>query len=311
LKSLPPSVGDPWGITLRVLSHNRLNFLEKTLDSAFFQTEPFERVELFDNGSTFSTKALAGRYPALRLRASPRVVPGHENMRRALVETPDTPWLCVFHDDDILHADFVKTIRAALRADPGLGAVSANGEVIDEQGETHGALLPNLKTDLLLRGPADLARWYCEGFIPFPATVYRWSSEFGSDLDFASPYGRCGDVALLARVVQRAPILLLTPKLFSYRRHPEQDSAGFLWWEETKRWDLQRQLCRDDSRARRYVEEKRKDRLTSRWLNAWLRGETREEPWSWDFFSPASVHRFVRNNKLAILRRIFRVRELA
>lgn len=292
-------------ITLRILSHNRREFLEKTLASAFAQDEPFNEVELYDNGSDFPVKSLAEKYPRLRFVGLPQPVPQAENFRRAFADPPATRWLCVFHDDDILHADFVKTVRAALRADPGLGAVSANGEVIDEQGETHGALLPNLKTDLLLRGPADLARWYCKGFIPFPATVYRWSPEFGSDLDFAYPYGRCGDVALLARVVQRAPILLLTPKLFSYRRHPEQDSAGFLWWEETKRWDLQRQLCRDDSRARRYVEKKRKDRLTSRWLNAWLQGKCPSNEWVWGDFSLPAAHRFFRNNKLKIFRRLF------
>ena len=292
------------GITLRILSYNRRKFLEKALESAFSQTEPFDHVELYDNGSDFSVEDLRSLFPSLRIFGLPRSVPAAENIRRAFVDPPPTPLLCVFHDDDLLLPHFHATMKAALSMHQTVGAVSCNGKVIDDQGQGHGAVLPNLEKDLLLGGASDFARWYCEGFIPFPATVYRWSKTFREDLDFARSFGRCADVAFLSCVVQRAPILLLAEECFSYRRHDKQDSVGFLWWEETKRWELQFGLCRQDSPTQRYVEKKRNQRLTSRWLNAWLKGEPRQEPWSWNRASLAALHRFSRNNKLAVLRRL-------
>lgn len=246
-------LGAQAGVTLRIVSYNRRKFLEQALKSAFSQTEPFEQIELYDNGSNFSLKDFCSRFPSLRLVGLPRPVPPSENIKRAFMEPPLTPLLCVFHDDDFLHPHFHAKLKAAMCFHPNVGAVSCNGQAIDDQGMENGALLPNLKKDLILGGASDFARWYCEGFVPFPATVYRWSPHFGEDLDFAASFGRCGDVAFLARLVQRQPILLLAEKLFSYRRHTGQDSAGFVWWEETKRWELQVELCADDIFTRRLV----------------------------------------------------------
>ena len=290
------------GITLRILSHNRKELLLQALDSVFAQDEPFDHIELFDNGSDFPLKELLSRYPALRIFGLPRAVSQAENARRAFAQVTQTPWICVFHDDDLMHPDFCRKTRDAILNHPEATAVSCNGEVIDEGGNPQGSLIPGLVKDQYFNGPTDLARWYCDAFIPFPPTVYQWSAALGADLDFAEPYGRCADVALLSRVVSRGPFLLLAERNFSYRRHGGQDSAGFKWWEETKRWELQIQLCSGDPGDRRYVQKKRNARMTSRWLNAWLQAEPREEDWDWQFFSLVSAHRFFRNNKLRILR---------
>lgn len=292
------------GITLRILSHNRKELLLQTLDSVFAQDEPFDHIELFDNGSDFPLKELPGRYPALRLLGLPRAVSFVENTMRAFTQVTQTPWICVFHDDDLMHPDYCRKMRDAILNHPEATAVSCNGEVIDEGGNPQGNLVPGLLVDQWFRGPADLARWYCDAFIPFPPTVYRWSAAFGEDFYFAESYGRCVDVALLSRVVGRGPILLREERNFSYRRHEGQSSDASNWWEETKRWELQLQLCSGDPVARRYVKKKRNARLTSRWLNAWLQAQPREESWDWQFFSLVSVHRFFRNNKLRILLRL-------
>jgi hypothetical protein len=280
--------------------------LLQTLDSVFAQDEPFDRIELFDNGSDFSIEKLLGRYPELRLLGMSPAVSAVGNARRAFTQASQSPWISVFHDDDLMHPDFCRKMRDAILNNPEAVAVSCNGNVVDEGGNPQGSLVPSLLEDQWFRRPADFARWYCDAFIPFPPTVYRWSAAFGADLDFAEPYGRCGDVAFFSRILARGPILLRVERNFSYRRHRGQDSAGFKWWEETKRWQLQLQLCSEDPGARRYVTKKRNARMTSRWLNAWLKDETVEESWDWQFFSLASAHRFFRNNKLRILRRLMK-----
>jgi hypothetical protein len=69
---------------------------------------------------------------------------------------------------------------------------------------------------------------------------------------------------------------------------------------------LQLDLCQGNLGARRYVQHRRNARLTSRWLNAWLQAETREEDWNWQVFSLSAAHRFFRNNKLRILLRLMK-----
>jgi hypothetical protein len=114
-------------------------------------------------------------------------------------------------------------------------------------------------------------------------------------------------VAFFSRIVQKSPIWIRPEKDFYYRRHPGQDSSGFVWWEETRRWDLQRELAQTEPAHLGYVLQKRRARLTQRWLNAWLKGEPRSEAMTRADFSANALHRFVRNNKLAILRRLFRL----
>ena len=294
------------GITLRILSRNRRQFLEQSLASIFSQTEPISCVELYDNASDFSFADIKTAYPDLKLKILSIAVPWIRNAERAFMDPPTTEWICVFHDDDLLQPDFHAEMCKMIRDNKKIGAISCSGFVVDEKGIQTGDLLPNLKQDVILRGGVDLSRWYCESFIPFPPTVYRWEDTFNADLEFAAHFGRCADVAIFSRVVQRHPILISAKKLFSYRRHSKQESAGFLWWEENKRWHLQVDLCRNDPTALRHIIKKRNARLTSRWLNAWLRGESRPESLLWDFFSPSSAHRFLRNHKVDTLRRLMK-----
>lgn len=291
-------------ITLRILSRNRREFLGETLSSVFSQEEPFAGVELYDNASDFDVHDLTGKFPLLKIRRLPKPVPVEKNLRRALSDPPSTPFLCVFHDDDVFDPDFTLCLKKAARKYPEAAALSCNGTVIDACGNREHLLLPMLEKDLILQNPADLARWYCDGFVPFPPIIYRWNERLGHELDGCHGFGRCVDVAFLGKIVTRAPIVVLAKPHFLYRRHPQQDSEGFQWWEETKRWQLQAELCRDDPVARQQVERKRNDRHTSRWLNAWLKNEPRHEPFDGDRFSLASAYRFGRNNKLRILRRL-------
>lgn len=296
-------------ITLRILSHNRPNFLIKALESAFLQEKPFAQVELYDNASNFSLESLLERFPELILKSSQKLLSSGKNAFRAFSDPPPTPWLCVFHDDDLLSSGFVINVSKAISDNPNILAVSCNGEVIDHQGNLKNEPLIPLQQDYIIKNPADLGCWYCNSYIPFSPTVYLWQPELIQDHAWAADYGRCADVALLSQVISRGPIYLSAKKSFYYRRHDNQDSSGFLWWEETKRWQLQLELCRENPTAWRYVDKKRRARLTSRWLNAWFFEKLPPEAWNWSDFSLSAAHRFVRNKKIKIAKRLFWLRK--
>lgn len=294
--------------SLRILSYERPRFLISCLESVFSQSEPFADVEIHDNRSRFDFGPILARFPGVRLNQPEENLPTHQFFARAFRDPPRQPWLCVFHDDDQLKPDFCRNMAAATAARPECGAISCGGQVMDAEGNPHGSLLPSRFRQALLETPGQFALWYCDSFIPFPAAVYRWSSRLTEWMEWATAYGRCTDVAFFSRIVREKPIWIRPEEDFLYRRHAGQDSSGFLWWEETRRWELQLELCREDARSRRFVDKKRRERLTSRWLNAWLKGEPRPEVLTRTDLSVKAFHRFVRNNKLAILRRCLRFR---
>jgi hypothetical protein len=300
LKTLPR-------ISLRILSYERPRFLVSCLKSVFRQSEPFADVEIHDNRSRFDFTPILARFPGVRLSQPEANLPTHQFFARAFRDPPAQPWLCVFHDDDQLKPEFCRNMAAAAAARPDCGAISCDGEVLDPDDHVQGPLLPTVAAEAFLRTPGEFARWFCDSFIPFPAAVYPWHARLAEWMSWATAYGRCTDVAFFSRIVQKSPIWIRPEKDFYYRRNPGQDSSGFVWWEETRRWDLQRELAQTEPAHLGYVLQKRRARLTQRWLNAWLKGEPRSEALTRADFSANALHRFVRNNKLAILRRLFRL----
>ncbi len=295
-------------ISLRILSYERPQYLVSCLESVCRQSEPFADVEIHDNCSRFDFAPILARFPGVRLNRPEQNLPTHQFFARAFRDAPREPWLCVFHDDDQMKRDFCRHMAAAAAARPDCGAISCDGEVLDPEGNVQGPLLPATANHGLLRTPGEFARWYCDSFIPFPAAVYPWNSRLTEWMSWATAYGRCTDVAFFSRIVMEKAIWIRAEKDFYYRRHPGQDSSGFVWWEETRRWELQRELAQAEPAHLGYVQKKRRARLTQRWLNAWLGGEPRPEALTRADFSVDAFHRFARNNKLAILRRLLRPR---
>lgn len=292
-------------ISLRILSYERPRYLESCLESVFAQSEAFADVEIHDNRSHFDFAPILARFPGVRLNQPEQNLPTHHFFARAFRDAPRQPWLCVFHDDDLLKRDFCRNMARAAAARPECGAISCGGEVIDAGGNPQGSLLPSRFREAWLQTPGEFARWYCDAFIPFPAAVHAWSPRLAEWMEWATAYGRCTDVAFFSKIVREKPIWIRPEEDFFYRRHGGQDSSGFLWWEETKRWELQKEMARNEPDHLAHVEKKRRARLTQRWCNAWLRDEPRPEAPPRADWSFRALHRFVRNNKLAILRRLF------
>ena len=293
-------------ISLRILSYERPQYLIPCLESVFAQSEPFADVEIHDNRSHFDLGPILARFPGVRLNQPERNLPTHQFFARAFRDPPPQSWLCVFHDDDQLKPEFCRNMAAATVARPECGAISCDGEVLDPDGNVLGPLLPAVPPAGILRTPGEFARWYCDSFIPFPAAIYPWHARLADWMGWATAYGRCTDVAFFSRIAREKPIWIRPEKDFFYRRHPGQDSSGFVWAEETRRWDLQGELAQQEPAHLAYVLKKRRARLTQRWLNAWLARQPRPEPLARRDFSVPALHRFVRNHKLAILRRFFR-----
>ncbi len=293
-------------ISLRILSYERPQYLVRCLESALDQSESFADVEIHDNRSKFDFTPILARFPGVKLSQPEQNMPTHQFFARAFRDPPQQPWLCVFHDDDLLKRDFCRNMVRAAMTRPECGAISCGGEVIDPEGNLHGSLLPSQFREAMLQTPGQFARWYCDSFIPFPAAVHFWSPRLTEWMEWATTYGRCTDVAFFSRIVQEKPIWIRPQEDFLYRRHAGQDSSGFLWWEETRRWELQRNMAQDEPSNFGYVEKKRRARITQRWFNAWLRDEPRPEALTREDFSANAFYRFWRNNKLATFRRLLR-----
>ena len=292
-----------FGITLRIMSYNRPDYLKEALDSAFDQTDPFESIEVYDNGSRPEVLRFLDEYGrGIKIR---RFSPNSKTTWEcAFGDSCKSDFLCVFHDDDVLYQSFVFASLAAFRANPGLAAHSCNGVRIDPSGSPGHSLFPNLDRDISLRSPPELAFWCLDRCVPFGPTVYRQDSYLQERLSSVWCYGRSADIAFQFLLLRDGQILLSKTPLYGCRVHGENDShnLGFAEFEEVSRifdenlsqYPAQRnEICL--IRSRQYLEK---------WLNAWLAGEPKLPRFPFSYVSIAGLHRFARNQKLKILRKL-------
>lgn len=292
-----------FGITLRIMSYNRPDYLKQALDSAFDQTAPFHSIEVYDNGSGPEVLRFLEQYGrGVKVRSFPQN--SKTTWECGFGDPCESDFLCVFHDDDVFNKTFVLASLAAFRANPGLAAHSCNGVRIDPSGSPGKFLFPNLDRDILFRTPPELASWCLDHCVPFGPTVYRQDSFLQERLSSVWRYGRSADIAFQLLLLQDGPIFLSKTPLYGSRVHGKNDSLnlGFsefeavsrIFEEHLSRYPMQRNKIRR-IRSRQYLE---------RWLNAWLAGEPRLPRFPFSHASIAGLHRFARNQKLKILRKL-------
>lgn len=142
-------------ISLRILSYERPQYLVRCLESALDQSESFADVEIHDNRSKFDFTPILARFPGVKLSQPEQNMPTHQFFARAFRDPPPQPWLCVFHDDDLLKRDFCRNMVRAAMTRPECGAISCGGEVIDRDGNLHGSLLPSRFREAMLQTPGS------------------------------------------------------------------------------------------------------------------------------------------------------------
>lgn len=210
-------------IEVLLLAYNRAPLLAATLDSLLAQSQPPCRICVLDNGSTDATAAVAASYASRGVE----LVRRNGNDPRAcwpeLQALARGPWTMLFHDDDLLHPDYLRDVAAALAREPGATVavsamrVSAEPERIAWERLRGGHYR-------FLDGRQLAARLYGGFPMPFCSAVYRTDVLKGGD--FALPtYGKIFDRPFVIEAARAGGAVLFPGRYVKYRIHARQDSA--------------------------------------------------------------------------------------
>jgi hypothetical protein len=195
-------------VSVVTVFHRDSPFLRPAIASILGQTfRDFEYV-LVDNGTGMAPEALGpmGADPRLRWVRLPRnegIPAGHN----AGIAAAKGEFVALLDYDDLALPERLEKQVAALRADPGMGLVSALAEVIDEQDRTTGRVfcIPDPA------GHRAYAQYGAPVFTPvamarrevFARTPYRPLFPFAADLDFQSRATEHWRMAVLPEVLLR------------------------------------------------------------------------------------------------------------
>lgn len=212
-------------LSVFILCHNRPDDAQKAIASVLAQTDRDFELIVSDNSSTDDVQTMLKRnFPTVHCVRRAPMLPALEHFNRCIEEVQTTHF-CLFHDDDLMHPDYVAQVKRVAQAHPEAVAIGCNATIetmgITEATPSFRALNPIQ----MLRHPAELAQRYFaryqSGIAPFPG--YTYHRERIGGVRFDPQGGKYSDVSWLLNLAQLGPLVWLNQPLMTYRIHTSND----------------------------------------------------------------------------------------
>lgn len=213
--------------TIFVLCHNRPDFTRQTLRSILGQTDADFELVVSDNSSSDEVGSMMhAEFPQVVYRRRLPMLKQLEHFNRCIDEAR-TDYFCLFHDDDLMHPDFVQRMKAELDSHPEAIACGCNA-----LSESFGKIEPRTSFRSLgklesIGSPRDLARRYFSraqsGIAPFPGYVYRRRAV--GEVRLPLDGGKYADVTWLLSLAMKGPMVWIAAPLMTYRMHGGNDGS--------------------------------------------------------------------------------------
>lgn len=216
-------VEKPIAIEVLVLTYNRAPLIGATLESLLAQVQPAFRICVLDNGSTDSTVQVVRSFAA---RGVELVCRNSNDPRVCWLELQAMargPWTMLFHDDDLLHPNYLRDVSLALAHEPhATVAVSAMRAYQDPERAEWGQVRGSRYRILTGR---QLATSLYGGFpMPFCSAVYRADVLKQGNFRFET-YGKICDRPFVIEAAQAGSAVVMLDPYVKYRIHTRQDST--------------------------------------------------------------------------------------
>ncbi len=216
-------------IQVFIPTYNRPDYFLVALDSVLVQDFNNFTVVVSDNSTDDETekrmqKVSDSRLQYIRRRPS---LPPLTHFKTILSEVA-SEYFMIFHDDDIMEPNCLKTLSKRLDSAPGTAAVAGNASVFwNDNKFTSGKCLKKTTGRQQFSSPDELAKIYLlfGEIAPFPSYMYRKSKVSGLIADPAEG-GQNSDVSFLMKILQRGDIVWENQCVMRYRKHSGQDSQG-------------------------------------------------------------------------------------
>lgn len=212
--------------TVYILTRNRLPLLRQAIVSVLAQDVPV-RLVVSDNSTDDESWQLVKReFPNVQVyrREPPLTVYAHFNTVMAEVSTP---YLVMFHDDDVMLPGFVRTLEAQLSQREDLAGVACNASRLQDETVEQSTVMGHFSQPLDINSPKALLSHYLKklplGPAPFPAYMYRVEAIRGLRL-VPDEGGKYADVSFLCKVAERGSLRWIPEALMQYRYHAGNDS---------------------------------------------------------------------------------------
>jgi glycosyltransferase involved in cell wall biosynthesis len=217
------SSNTPTSIEVLVLTYNRALLISATIESLLAQSQPAARICVLDNGSSDDTVQVVRSFAARGVELVCRESNDPQACWSDLQSMARGSWTMLFHDDDLLHPDYLRDVSAALTSEPhATVAVSAMRVHRNPEAAKWEQVRPNRYRNLTAQ---QLAALLYGGFpMPFCSAVYRTDVLQRLRFEFET-YGKISDRPFVIEAAQAGSAVVMLDRYVKYRSHERQDST--------------------------------------------------------------------------------------
>ena len=218
-------------VTVFVLAYNRPDYLLECLHSIVHQTLSNFRIVVLDNASATDLQPIIEqvRYQSgkvIEYLRHPRNIESIGNFRHAWYYSKTTPYFVIFHDDDIMHPEFLERSLAAMKHSGAPAWAGSQSKAFTGSAPSFPALGADMPMYLSASELAyRLLTQRCN--VTFSTVIYR--SDLVDSIDICALSERhsiLADRPLLFALAERHGCSLSPLPLVLYRCHPAQDSTN-------------------------------------------------------------------------------------
>jgi glycosyltransferase involved in cell wall biosynthesis len=211
-------------IEVFVLTCNRADFLEQTLRTICGQRASGFRLVVLDNDSTDHTSQVLDKFKHYRVevyRSSRNL--GHRGNFEKAQSLASAKWTMVFHDDDLMHPDYINALLNIINKHDRLSLV---GTVVTVDKKPGLVWTTQAKKVRYFESVTDFAAALYSGFsFHFGSAIYR-TELFKANRFQWETYGKVIDRPFLFDMACNGPVAVFTEPYVKYRCHEGQDSQS-------------------------------------------------------------------------------------
>ncbi|MCR5592620.1 MAG: glycosyltransferase family 2 protein [Saccharofermentans sp.] len=229
-----------------ILTYNRADYLRESIESVLASSFKDFTLTVVDNCSTDNTRQVVESFadPRLKYVKHDQNIGGIGNINSA-IKMAAADYIVLFHDDDKMHHDMLKTEYEYLERFPQVGCVSCLNTNFFEDG-SEADTITDFEGEYKIFTGRELFDAYFEGRhnTVCPSIMYRKKVLDAHDLIFDPNVGPCCDIKLLFDIERYGDGVMTVNKCLMYtRRHKGQDSTMNYFTMHIELYDF---LVKDD-----------------------------------------------------------------
>ena len=233
--------------SLFLITRNRPHLLKLALNSVLNQTISNFPIIVSDNSTNNETKEMVEslylNQSNIIYRKREREYGLIEHWNKVLSEVR-SEYFMIFHDDDVMHPDMIRTMLNIIKKDHSLAFIATNARII-KKGRICYSKYKGKEKIMRLKEAKELFQMYAVGnwIPPFPSYIY--SKSIADNMRFAEDKGgKYCDVAFLLDAIDLGNLAIITKPYMDYYYHDGQVSQFNDYFQRIKLINYVRQKMR-------------------------------------------------------------------